>query len=417
MLLLVICLALVVLAVLFLSWWAGKKSTIGTSTSKPLSWQHGRRWARKVAYILLVAVALIPLALLGNRLLLVPTHTSSYHAHSAVPNTQLKTAAPCPTSTQAVLTLTLHGTDVTQDTVEADAALCIGDQELRFLWLPNRDAQEAKFTVAYGGSLPEISWARQVSVNEIRNHIDQLTGQRTAVDIGTLMLPLLGDASDYPLDTYSTVGNWYVKVPGGTDILGQAVYFNPLKIVVKPEAPDLRWRWDNVQSVGIVLEASRSFSSQLFIFVVVLLPFLLFLGLLLILMPRDVSEDRSAGRLPGELLVGVGAFLLAVLPVRAVLVSADITRLTVVDYALGTEMAVIVAATLILALARTTTYGRTKPPVPLDESSMSEAPCGTDTAKPLAQNDKPTGRDSALDSRDGHATGLGCSISTTLADN
>jgi hypothetical protein len=52
------------------------------------------------------------------------------------------------------------------------------------------------------------------------------------------------------------------------------------------------------------------------------------------------------------LLVGVGAFLLALIPVRAVLVPAEISQITVTDYILGTEMAVMVAASLILVLAR-----------------------------------------------------------------
>jgi len=55
--------------------------------------------------------------------------------------------------------------------------------------------------------------------------------------------------------------------------------------------------------------------------------------------------------LPGELLIGLGAFVLVVLPIRAVLVPSDVSGLTVVDYALGAEMAVMVVITLMLALA------------------------------------------------------------------
>ena len=48
--------------------------------------------------------------------------------------------------------------------------------------------------------------------------------------------------------------------------------------------------------------------------------------------------------------MGVGAFLLAVLPVRAVLVPPDISGLTVVDYVLGSEMIVMVVAALLIVI-------------------------------------------------------------------
>jgi len=188
---------------------------------------------------------------------------------------------------------------------------------------------------------------------------------REPIHIGTLTLPLLGSADDYPFDDYAAAGNWTVTVPDGTEIVFpgsiRIAYLLTPRIVMSPGAADLKWRWGNVPSIGLALEASRSISSQLFICVIVLLPLLLFLSVLLTLMPRRVRQGRASGRFPAELLVGVGAFLLAVLPVRAVLVPSNIPRLTVVDYALGTEMAVMVAATLMLGLASAQAHVETAP--------------------------------------------------------
>jgi hypothetical protein len=52
--------------------------------------------------------------------------------------------------------------------------------------------------------------------------------------------------------------------------------------------------------------------------------------------------------LEAGLVVGVAAFLIAMLPIRTVLVPAEITGFTLVDYALGCEMATMVAATLTI---------------------------------------------------------------------
>jgi hypothetical protein len=56
-----------------------------------------------------------------------------------------------------------------------------------------------------------------------------------------------------------------------------------------------------------------------------------------------VSVSIEAG-----LIAGAGGFLIALLPIREVLVAAEISGFTLVDFALGAEIAVMVAATLIV---------------------------------------------------------------------
>jgi hypothetical protein len=360
---------LVVAVALFLSWRAARIIVAPAPSAK----RHG--WRRAIAYVVLGAIALIPLALLNGRLLLAPLQTAGDHAHRGVPDARLEFVQPCPASAQNVLTLTIHGADVVQDTVELDAALCVGDQTLQHLEFSatgirsfaqgitqhaSQRVQRAAFIVVYEGSLPELTWTRQVSIGEIvKQRLAFFSPGRDPIHVGTLALPLLGNAGDYPLDIYSATGTWAVAVPDGMDVVFGGAHMFDLPITTRietiPGAADLNWRSNDVSSapflVNLILEASRSPSNKLFISVLVLLPLLLFLGVLWTLMPRAAHEGRADARLPAELLVGVGAFLLAVLPIRVVLVPSDVSRLTVVDYALGTEMAVMVAATLMLALA------------------------------------------------------------------
>ncbi len=406
--LLIIFVEIVAFIALPLSLWVAKKSTAGApSIIKHPDWRHGRWWTTIAAYPVLIAVALTPLLLLAGRLLLIPTQTVSYNVHRVIHDARLESVVSCPTSAQAVLALTLHNADVAQDTVEADASLCVGDQALRHLQftatgvLPfaqgikqqptNKRALRATFAVIYDGSLPEMAWTRQVSISEMLKQREPLSRDREPIHVGTLTLPLLGNPGDYPLDTYSTAGLWVVQVPNRMQIVFpgsvRLSYIVTPRISVSPGTADLKWRWDNTSDAGLVLEASRSFPSQLFIIILLLLPILLFLGLLLTLIPRSAHESHTSSRLPTELLVGVGAFLLAVLPVRAVLVPSDVPRLTVVDYVLGTEMAVMVAATLILAIARMQTHGEADSPVLLNESFEPEKPPGKETTRPLTPGD------------------------------
>ena len=65
--------------------------------------------------------------------------------------------------------------------------------------------------------------------------------------------------------------------------------------------------------------------------------------------PVPPSGQETPAGLRADYFVLVGAFLLAILPVRVVLVPTDVSGLTLVDYVLGAEMSLIVSATLLVA--------------------------------------------------------------------
>jgi hypothetical protein len=144
-----------------------------------------------------------------------------------------------------------------------------------------------------------------------------------------------------------------VTPPAGTYIMDKgsirtAYIISPM-VAATPNAGNLTWHWGQVQSIGDVIKANRALSTQVFVSLIATLPLLLFVGLLALV--RPIANNPEQRRFPAELLVGVGAFLLAVIPVRTVLVPAEISQLTVVDYILGTEMTVMVAASLMIVFA------------------------------------------------------------------
>jgi hypothetical protein len=89
----------------------------------------------------------------------------------------------------------------------------------------------------------------------------------------------------------------------------------------------------------LVLKLERDAVTKLYVVVVALIP--LVLGLLLLLVfVAVVPRKRAVGP---DAIAGVAAVLLAILPIRLVLVPGDVTILTLVDYWLGIEMAVLAA--------------------------------------------------------------------------
>jgi hypothetical protein len=360
---------LVALCALPLSLWAARRAMPdGTSHVRSAGWQHTGRWARSGSMVILTGIVLTPLVLLNIRLLETPLETVSYAVANNAESIQLAPVQSCPNSSDVVLTVTIRHLDFIQDTAAADVTLCVGDQALKDLRISatgvrplaqqrtshiNKSILSATFGVTYEGSLPEVLWARPISIGSILTQTNPLSGARDPVNVGSIALPVLGNAGDYPFDSYSAAGNWFVTLPSGTTIVSgggiRLLYVVTPTILAAPGAGNLAWRWGHVPSLGLVVQGNRDVSGKLFVCLIVVLPFLLFLGLMASV--RPVVNDAGRHRFPAELLAGVGAFLLAVLPVRAVLVPSDISQLTLVDYALGTEMSIMVAASLMLLVA------------------------------------------------------------------
>jgi hypothetical protein len=104
----------------------------------------------------------------------------------------------------------------------------------------------------------------------------------------------------------------------------------------------------------ITIELHRPFRTKSYVLLVLLIPFLLAYLLFAVLFQRasnrnttEASHETSRLRMGVEALAGVATVLLATLPIRLVLVPADINELTIVDYALGLEMAILVCGAFI----------------------------------------------------------------------
>lgn len=86
----------------------------------------------------------------------------------------------------------------------------------------------------------------------------------------------------------------------------------------------------------VTLRLERTTTKQIYVVMVAVIP--LFLGfLLMLLLATRPTEDI------GTAILGIGAVLLAILPIRLVLVPAEVNELTLVDYWLAVEMAALSA--------------------------------------------------------------------------
>jgi hypothetical protein len=321
------------------------------------------------SFVVLIGIALIPLGFLDSLLIGAPFQTEKYYGLGSASNSQLENRIGCTGSSGVELTVTILRLDSAQDTANADVALCVGDQVLKNLTVIKTGARPLSngldplrvdasfsrlaFRVFYDGSTPETFVNLTVPIASILKQKDP-SGLRGPVDLGLIRIPVLGNVVSYPFDSYSASGLWAVSPPAGTEIItSTSIRFNwtpaPLDVAATPNAGNLAWHWGYVQSVGDVIEANRITPMKFFVFLIAGLPLLLFVGLLVLVW--STLNNSAQRRFPAELLIGVGAFLLAIIPVRTVLVPAEISQITVTDYLLGTEMAVMVAASLIIVLA------------------------------------------------------------------
>ena len=94
----------------------------------------------------------------------------------------------------------------------------------------------------------------------------------------------------------------------------------------------------------IALWFSRPWSLRLFVLVMAVIPLLLGLLFYALLFRRGRNGQQKTGP---ELVIAITAALLAILPIRSVLVPAEISQLTTIDYLLGSEVAVLASITCI----------------------------------------------------------------------
>jgi hypothetical protein len=176
--------------------------------------------------------------------------------------------------------------------------------------------------------------------------------------LGRLRLTLQSAPDRYPFDWYATFGvtdaefgangpspigllNRYDQyappayngyIPFRLDVL-QAADISPFVVQAGASAEP------NGGSSGVTLQLVRRGTTKLWVVVIAFIPLLLAAALAAVVF----GSSSSTGRLKPEGFAGLVAVLLAVLPIRIVLVPADLSDITLVDYLLGFEVAMLTA--------------------------------------------------------------------------
>jgi hypothetical protein len=368
---------IVVIGILGFSWVIADRAMSKTSSISLISLMDDKRWLRQVFYrILLIGVAGIPLVILDATLLTAEFQTSTHSNLSDANIPAFEFFDVCPDSTSIGLMIAMRDLESAQDTADADLSLCVGDQVLTNLTVIESQARplsqglsvsgqsasilQSAFRVSYDGITPDTSLTRAVTIQSILEQAGP--SGRGPVDLGVVSIPIFGNAVSYPLDSYSAEGQWDVSAPAGMeDITSSSIgddWTPQIVVTATPNADNIAWRFE--QENLFIIEASRISSVQVFVLLISILPLLLFFGLLALL--RSFIGGPNRDRFPAELVIGLGAFLLAIIPVRAVLVPSDISQTTVIDYILGTEMAVMVASSLMIVLAASVKPTTSPPP-------------------------------------------------------
>jgi len=298
------------------------------------------RAGRVVAGLVAVALVAIPVAVTvataAGSTVRIPRGVFGYPPANPVPSDQSAAAqslvqSGCPGANSAIVVGLLNSVDVMAGTVTANMSMCMGSNVARQV------LKEAQYHPSITISMADQS----LTINLVR--VARLASEHPLVPAGTLPIPINGYPRMYPLDHY--LAQMGVGIGGELPPFARVRLFS-FQWFVAPTAAALNWgvsvnEGDAPPGVGedMALVAQRPAAVKLFVWVIVAIP------LLLIVLLSTLLWQRPSGSIDG--LVGVIAIMLAILPIRAVLVPGEITSLTVVDFALATEMALLAAGTII----------------------------------------------------------------------
>jgi len=279
------------------------------------------------------------------------------------------------------LTLEVSALDLRNNTVRLTAYLCLDQEAERRLYIaarkdgvfrfltPQRIPEEAVTGLAARMAMIFMYHVPQEGQTE---YDKRLTFNLAAAEglypgwglkIGAMELPLHGSQASYPLDRYR--GGGEVEV-GGQDTTEAAEIFYCAHSPDTCPREDEFGKWPvsesfvrgpgiapyDIRAVGngfrFQLFLERPISTQIFVIFVACIPLILGCLLALVLFSSQFSSTRSIG---SDGVMGVAAVLLAILPIRLVLVPTEVSELTLVDYLLGFEMTVL-ASLAALAVRR-----------------------------------------------------------------
>jgi hypothetical protein len=158
--------------------------------------------------------------------------------------------------------------------------------------------------------------------------------------LGTVTVPADGDSRRYPLDTYTADVSPSIGTPALPDKL------TSIEVYADPGVSDFGWKYSNNSSflflASATVEGRRPRSTDLFVLSLLAVP----LVMIVLMLGQIVRKPPNSV----EGLVGVAAIMLAILPIRAVLVPGDINAPTLVDLALAFEMALLAGGTALVYL-------------------------------------------------------------------
>jgi hypothetical protein len=252
----------------------------------------------------------------------------------------------CSAGDSTVLLIFLHQTNLPAGSLTANLSLCMGQ---RVAERAKRDGPRTPsgvplLTVAGLGSTfsaPFYPIARRTA----------LSSDSSPQPIGSVTLPLQGYPRLYPFDHYASTIAARVSGTCTVDVLHVEVFADP-------GVDSFNWSSASPSSsIGsavaetkggpvlcggtaypVAIAAKRPATTRLFVLALVAIP------LLLIAMLGLRLSEGAPRSIDG--LVGVTAIMLAILPIRTVLVPSDITSLTLVDFTLATEMALLAMGTV-----------------------------------------------------------------------
>jgi hypothetical protein len=296
---------------------------------------------RLVVSLGIIALAAIPAFVLVDTLLPPPQSKFGLVNGRPVPSSLAVDDGLCPSNAGIVVYLYLDKLDVTNGLLDVKLSACVG----QVTWpLLKRDPGAI---LKVSGVQSQSGFSGPLSAAVCFSCISNVV---TAV--GSVAVPADGIPSRYPLDSYKS------SVDVGVDHESAALTYVNLSVLVRanPGVSDFSWSagepripagnstpfgcpahcgTDQVASI----EARRPVKTDLFVLCLVTVPLVL---ITLMAFRLSTTPPRSV-----EVLVGVIAIMLAILPIRTVLVPSDISSLTLVDYALAVEMAALAAGTAL----------------------------------------------------------------------
>jgi hypothetical protein len=305
---------------------------------------------RIVALVGATALATIPIVVMVETLQSSPVEGKpiGYLPLRAVPSSQTSSAQSqsCDQRTSALIVIYLHQTDLSNGSLTANVSICMSQGIARQIVRegPRTASGVPLLTIAGFGS---TFTARLEPI--ALSQLSALT-YSSLEPIGSVTVPLEGYPRRYPLDQY--------EATIAPSIFGTCEFGPTIDVLADPGVGNFDWSAAQPRTtVGsavaetkghqpicsgagypVAIAAHRPATTRLFVLALVAIPLLL-----IVLLSLRLS-DGTPRSIDG--LVGVTAIMLAILPIRTVLVPGDISSLTLVDFALATEMALLATGTV-----------------------------------------------------------------------